>query len=181
MSSSLFDVSRLFSERVESSAVPTYCPTNSKTTCGMVLFLYRSSALHCFLSLPELVLLIRDLFQPIHRSTIESLLHRDVRHSCGWCCTMPVLDASGNPNDISLANYLNGSAPLLNPADTVCHDQDLAERMGVPGGSRSWLKRHLATARTCRFPHVEKRLHANRTREVIRSAGNDLLGGGWRN
>src|SRR5258705_253471 len=93
---------------------------------------------NCFLSLRKPVLLVRDLFQPVHRSAVQLLLKRDVRHGGGGRCTMPVLDASRNPNDVSLANHLNRAAPLLNPADTICDDQDLANRIGVPDRPRSW-------------------------------------------
>ena len=71
---------------------------------------------------------------------------------------MPVLDASRNPNDVSVANYLNRAAPLLNPADTICHDQDLAKRMGVPSRSRSGLECNLAAARPGWFLRVEEKL-----------------------
>src|SRR5437879_7682906 len=116
-------------------------------TCGIVLLLPLLLCGGCFLSLRKPVLLVRDLFEPVHCLAIESLLKRDLRHGCGWCCTMPVLDASRNPNDVSLANHLNRASPLLNPADAVCHDQNLAERMGVPGRSSSGLKRDKAATR----------------------------------
>ncbi len=105
-----------------------------------------SSSCLCFLSLHEPVLLVCELFQPVHHSAVQLLLERDVRHGCNWRCTMPVLDASRNPKDVSLANHLNRAAPLLNPAGTICHDQNLAKRMGVPSRSRSGLERDLATA-----------------------------------
>src|SRR5438309_8488537 len=114
-------------------------------TCGIVLLLPMLPCANCYLSLRKPVLLIRDRFQPVHRSAVQLLLKRDVRHGCGWRCTMPVLDASRNPNDVSLANHLNRAAPLLNPADTICDDQDLTKRMGVPGRSRSGLEPDLAT------------------------------------
>jgi len=45
---------------------------------------------------------------------------------------------------------------MLNPADTICHDQNLAKRMGVPGRSRSGLERHLAATRPGWFLRVEE-------------------------
>src|SRR3982074_2054486 len=131
----------------------------------MVLILPLLLCANCFLSLRKPVLLVRDLFQPAHRSAVQLLLKREVRHGCGWRCTMPVRDACRNPNDVSLANHLNRAAPLLNPADTICDDQDLAKRMGVPGRSRSGLESNLATARPGWFLRVEERLNANRARE----------------
>src|SRR5438445_11134946 len=88
---------------------------------------------------------------------------------------MPVLDAGRNPNDVSLANHLKRAAPMLNPADTICDDQDLAKRMGMPGRSRSVLEPDLATARPGWFLRVEEKLNSNRAREAIRGACDDLL------
>src|SRR6267143_4482314 len=165
---------------VISQASRVFCcsdlPGHSFTTkCGIVLLLRLLLCANCFLSLRKLALLVRDLFQPVHRSAVQLLLKRDVRHGGGWRCTMPVLDASRNPNDVPLANHLNRAAPLLNPADTICHDQDLAKRMGVPSRSRSGLERDLTTARPGWFLRIEKRLNANRAREAILSACDDLL------
>src|SRR5882762_5164574 len=165
---------------VISQASRVFCcsdlPGHSFTTkCGIVLLLRLLLCANCFLSLRKPVLLVRDLFQPVHCSAVQLLLKRDVRHGGGGRCTMPVLDASRNPNDVSLADHLNWPAPFLNPADTICDDQDLAKRMGVPGRSRSGLERHLAAARPGWLLCVEKRLNANRTGEAIRSACNDLL------
>ena len=121
------------------------------------------------------VLFISDLFQPVNCSAVQLLLKREVRHGCGWRCTMPVLDAGRNPNDVSLANHLNRAAPLLNRADTIGHDQNLAERMRVPSRSRSRLECDQAAGRPGRFIRVEERLNANRASEAIRSACDDPL------
>src|SRR5260221_11022201 len=145
------------------------------TTCGTALLLPLLVCANCFLLLCKPVLLVRDLFQPVHRSAVQLLLKRDVRHGCGWRCPMPVLDASRNPAAVALANHLSRAAPLLNPADTICDDQDLTKRMGVPSRSRSGLESNLATARPGWLLRVEERLNANRAREAIRSAGDDLL------
>src|SRR6266853_627556 len=89
------------------------------------------------------------------------------------------LTPAGIKTTVSLANHLNRAAPLLNQADTICHDQNLAKRMGVPGRSRSGLERDLTTARPGWFLRIEKRLNANRAREAIRSACDDLLRARW--
>ena len=101
-------------------------------------------------------------------------------HGGSGRCTMPVLDARRNPNNIALANYLNRAVPLLNPANAIGHDQDLTQRMGVPCRSCSGLERNLAPGRTGRFLRIEKRLDANRPREAIRSACDGLLEDCWR-
>jgi hypothetical protein len=82
---------------------------------------------------------------------------------------MPVLDSGWNPNDIPLMNDLNRTTPLLYPTNTVRHDQDLAERMSVPCGTRPRLKRHCATAGVTGLCRIEKRLHTNGTCKAIGS------------
>src|SRR5260370_23331086 len=104
----------------------------------------------------ELVLLVRDLFEPVHRDTVEALLHRDMSHRGCRRRSMPVLDSGWNPNDIPLMNDLNRTTPLLYPTNTVRHDQDLAERIGVPCGARPRLKRHCATAGAAGLCRIEK-------------------------
>src|SRR3954454_6489169 len=91
---------------------------------------------------PSSVLLVGNVFEPIHRLAIELLLHGDVRHRRGRRRAMPVLFAGGKPHNVSGANLFNRSAPALNTAGPGCHDQRLAERMGVPRGARAWLERH---------------------------------------
>src|SRR4051812_33847221 len=88
------------------------------------------------------VLLVGDVFEPIHRLAIELLLHGDVRHRRGGRRAMPVLFARGKPDDVTGSNLFNGSAPALDAARPGCHDQRLAERMGVPGGARAGLECH---------------------------------------
>jgi hypothetical protein len=46
---------------------------------------------------------------------------------------MPVLHAGGNPDDVTRLYHLYGTVPALNAAGARGLDQDLAERMGVPG------------------------------------------------
>src|ERR1700730_11065035 len=78
---------------------------------------YSSSLLPVVVLLVKLVLLIRDLFEPVHRDTVEALLHCNMSHRGCRRRSVPVLDSGGNPNDISLANDLNRITPLLYPAN----------------------------------------------------------------
>jgi len=46
-----------------------------------------------------------------------------------------------NPDNIALSNLLDRSSPLLNPALSLRYDQDLTERVPMPGAPRAGLKR----------------------------------------
>src|SRR5260370_22312444 len=140
-----------------------------------------SSAFLQVLVLPvELVLLIRDLFEPVHRDTVEALLHRDMSHRSRRRGSMPMLHSGWNPNDIALANDLNRTTPLLYPANTVRHDQDLAERMGVPCRARARLESHCSAAGATWLSWIEERLHTNGTRKSLGGARNNVLRSGRR-
>jgi hypothetical protein len=84
---------------------------------------------------------------------------------------MPVLDSRWNPNDISLAN-----APLLHPANAVCHDQDLADRMGVPGRARARLEGDYSTAGAAWLSRIKERLHTNGTDKAAGGTSKKSLG-----
>src|SRR3954468_2912356 len=96
----------------------------------------------CGMASPCSVLLVGDVFKPVHGLAIELLLHRDVRHRRGGRGTVPVFFAGCEPHDVTWANLFDGSAPALDPARPGGHDQRLAERMGVPGGARAGLECH---------------------------------------
>src|SRR5437763_10426114 len=75
-----------------------------------------SFTITCGMASPSSVLLVSDVFEPIHGFAIELLLHSDVGHRCGWRRAVPVLFAGGEPHDITGANLFNGSAPALDAA-----------------------------------------------------------------
>ena len=71
--------------------------------------------------------------------------------SCS-CMAMCVMDVVGpapyqcfaprrNSDNIALAYLLNRPSPLLNPALSLRYDQDLTERVPMPGAPRAGLKR----------------------------------------
>ena len=45
---------------------------------------------------------------------------------------MPVFHSCWNPNDVAFSNLLDRTAPLRNPTDSCCHDQDLTEWVCMP-------------------------------------------------
>src|SRR6516162_1781909 len=94
------------------------------------------------------VLLVRDLFLPVNNFPIERFLNGDVRHCDRRTGAMPMLLSGFEPDDISRPDFFDGTAPFLSPADAGSHDQRLAERMRMPGGSCAGLKGNACAART---------------------------------
>src|SRR5262249_3339135 len=87
-----------------------------------------------------LVLLIGDVFQPSDVLAVEMLLQRNVYHLGPRPRAMPVLFLRRNPHRVARANLPHRAAPALDAAEAGDHVQGLAERMGMPGGSRARLK-----------------------------------------
>src|SRR2546423_10124185 len=102
--------------------------------CSLVFFWF----LGC--GRPVAVLLVADSFQPIDVLAVDLLLDRDVRHRRSRRGSVPVLHAGWDADDVALPHLLNGTSPTLNPTSACCHDQHLAEWMGVPGRACSGLE-----------------------------------------
>jgi len=88
--------------------------------------------------------------------------HTHARHS-----SVPVLDAGRNPDDITLPNFLDLAAPLLNPALTSRNDQSLAQRMAVPRCASPGLESDAATRRVRGCIFVEERINLCGTSKVL--------------
>ncbi len=71
---------------------------------------------------------------------------------------MPVLLAGWEPDHITGAYLLDRSAGALGPADARDHDEDLPERMGMPGGSCAGFEGHASALHMRRIG--EKRIDA---------------------
>ena len=87
------------------------------------------------------VLLVADLFHPVGGFTVEMFLNGDMRHTRGCRGSMPVFLTRRDPDNITLLDFLDLTAPLLNPVGASRHDQGLARRMGVPCRPGAWLER----------------------------------------
>src|ERR1700754_2683801 len=79
-------------------------------------------------SLP--VLLVRDLLHPVDILAVQGFRDRYVRHRRRGRRAVPVLFARRKPNNIARADFFDGSAFGLHPAEAGGDDQGLAERMG---------------------------------------------------
>src|SRR5579871_1870249 len=82
------------------------------------------------------VLLVADLFEPVHDLAVERFLNRDMGHGRGRRRAVPMLLAGRAQDHVAWPDLLLGFAPTLGPAAPGCHDQRLAKRMGVPGRAR---------------------------------------------
>src|SRR5687767_2943579 len=103
----------------------------------------------------SVVLLRGDVFQPVHRLTIELFLDRDVRHRRSRRCPMPMLLPWCNPHDVARPNLLDGPTPALRATKAGGDDQRLAERVRVPRRAGAWLERHACAGSTRRSGGVE--------------------------
>src|SRR5215469_3656603 len=94
------------------------------------------------LRLPRLgaILRVTNVFQPIDNLAVKRFGDRDVRHCRGRSCTMPVLLARREPDNVARPDLLNRPALALREAAACRHDQRLTERMRVPGGARAGFK-----------------------------------------
>ena len=68
-------------------------------------------------------------------------LNGDMRHTRVCRGPMPVFLTGRDPDNITLPDFLDWTAPLLNPAGATRHDQSLSQRVGVPSRPGAGLKR----------------------------------------
>ncbi len=65
-------------------------------------------------SLP--ILLVADFLHPVRYNVILSFLNRDMSNRSSWCCSVPVLLARGDPDDIARMNLFHRTTFTLHPA-----------------------------------------------------------------
>jgi len=93
------------------------------------------------------VLFFADLFHPLDDLTVQLFLNGNMRHGCGCRGAMPVFLTRRDPYNIPLPDFLDLTAPLLNPAGAGCHDQSLAERVPMPCCPSAGFERHAGPKR----------------------------------
>src|SRR5207244_8870370 len=96
------------------------------------------------------ILLVADLFHPVHNFPVECFLNGDVRHGRCRRSTMPMFQSWRKPNHVTGPNFFNRSALPLHPANARGDNERLTKRMGVPCGARARLKRNARTGGACR-------------------------------
>ena len=88
-----------------------------------------------------LILLVADLFQPVHGPAIQLFLDGDVRQGGGRRGAVPMFLAGRKPDDVAGPDFFNRPAPALCASAASGDDERLAQRMGVPGGACAGFKR----------------------------------------
>ncbi len=59
-------------------------------------------------------MLVADLFHPLDGFTVEMFLNGDMRHTRGCRGSMPVFLTRRDPDNITLPDFFDLTAPLLN-------------------------------------------------------------------
>src|SRR5438067_1924594 len=113
------------------------------------------------------VLFVADLLHPVNRLAVESLLNGDVCHGGDRCGPMPVLLPWREPNHIPRTNVFNRASPALCPTTASRHNQSLAQRVGVPCGSSTWLERDTGPDRACRVGSLEEGVNTDHAGKVL--------------
>src|ERR1051326_7642781 len=116
----------------------------------------------------DLVLLVTDVFHPVHHLTVFLFLDSDVRHGRGGCSAVPVLLAGREPNHVTGSDFFNRPSPALRATAACRDDQSLAQRMRVPGGPRSRFKSYAGALNKCRIRRLKKRVDAYCAGEPVR-------------
>ena len=84
-----------------------------------------------------------DEFYPVRLQlqNLEIFLNRHMRHTRGCRGSMPVFLTRRDPDNVTLPDFLDFTAPLLNPTRAGRHDKYLTERVGMPCRPGAGLKR----------------------------------------
>src|SRR5690348_760977 len=107
------------------------------------------------------------MFHPIDDLAVELLLDGDVRHSGRGRCPVPVFFARREPDDITRANLLDGSAFALRPATACCDDERLPQRMCMPCSPGPRFEGHARALNKRGIGRLEQRINARVSSEPI--------------
>ena len=80
---------------------------------------------------------------------------------------MPVLLARWEPDHVAWPYLFDRAAPVLRVAAAGCHDQRLAQGVGMPRGPSTGLERDAGADRAGRTRCLEQRVNAYRASKVI--------------
>src|SRR5207253_4611221 len=93
------------------------------------------------------VLFVAHLFHPVDDLAIERFLNGDVCHCRGWRGAMPMFLVRRKRDDIPRTDFFDRATLALRSTAARCHDQGLPQRMRVPRGASTGLKRHTRPGR----------------------------------
>src|SRR6266705_3992730 len=122
----------------------------------------------CGILSPSLsILLVADLFHPVHNLPVECFLNGDVRHGSCRRSAMPMLQSWRKPNHITGPNLLDRTALSLHPANTRCDNERLTKWMRVPRGARARFEGDACARDACRSICLKQRINTHRASEPI--------------
>ena len=114
---------------------------------------------------------ITDVFQPFGRTCFAFFHDGYVGHGRFRPRPMPMFFAGFKPNHIPRLDFFDRAAPALHPPPARRHNQSLTQRVGVLGGPRPRLKRHISAQVVRRSRRVKQRIHPDIARKIL-SRGN---------
>ena len=123
-----------------------------------------------------LVLLLTDVFQPVHGFAVEGFGDGDVGEGGGGGGAVPVFFAGREPDDVAGVDGFHGAAEALDAAGAGGDDEGLAEGMGVPGGAGAGLKGDDGAADAGGVAAFEGRVDADGAGEPVGGAFGGGLG-----
>src|SRR5689334_9411209 len=102
------------------------------------------------------ILLVADLFHPVHNLTVFLFLNGNMTHGSGRRGAVPVLLTGRKPDHITGPDLLHWSAFVLGPTAPCRYDESLAERVCVPRCSGARLKSHTRALDKGRIRRLKK-------------------------
>src|SRR2546428_7644205 len=113
------------------------------------------------------VLFVADFFHPVGGLAVEPFLNGDVRHCRGCLRPVPMLLAGLDRDHITWSNLLDRVSPALYQAAASCHDQGLAQRVGMPSRPSAWLKGNTGPNCTCRIGCFKQWVNLYGARKIL--------------
>src|SRR5204863_7203533 len=95
------------------------------------------------------VLLVANLFHPVHDFAVECFLNRDVCHGRCRRSTMPMLQSGRKPDDIAGTNLFDWTVLALRPTNTGGDNECLTKRVRVPRSASTRLERDTRAGGAC--------------------------------
>src|SRR5690348_6663517 len=113
------------------------------------------------------VLRVADVLHPVDDLAVERFLDGDVGHRRGRRGAVPMAVAGRTPDRVAGADLLDRAVLALRPAAAGGDDEDLAQRMRVPGRTRARLEGDAGAGGASRFGRGEQWIDAHRTGEPL--------------
>lgn len=104
---------------------------------------------------------IIDLFHPRYAFAVQPFSYGKMRHGVIGGSSVPVFDIGRAQHYVSLPDDLDRAAPFLGQPGAERNNQCLAQRMGMPAGTRARLKGDIGAIDTLRGLGIKSRINAD--------------------